>query len=155
LPALSGGPGAVSQAEFANEREILYKLFFDMKKDVNELKKMVFDMIQNPMMAQSIPVFNPEMGNQNAITPFNATSSINTNNYSGNQQPLIITNKPQDQIQHHEDVEESLSIIDKEKELIIKALKKHRGKRRDASVDLGISERTLYRKLKEYDIEHL
>jgi DNA-binding NtrC family response regulator len=155
LPALSGGPGAVSQAEFANEREILYKLFFDMKKDVNELKKMVFDMIQNPMMAQSIPVFNPEMGNQNAITPFNATSSINTNNYSGNQQPLIITNKPQDKIQHHEDVEESLSIIDKEKELIIKALKKHRGKRRDASVDLGISERTLYRKLKEYDIEHL
>jgi len=107
------------------------------------------------MMAQSIPVFNPEMGNQNAITPFNATSSINTNNYSGNQQPLIITNKPQDKIQHHEDVEESLSIIDKEKELIIKALKKHRGKRRDASVNLGISERTLYRKLKEYDIEHL
>ena len=46
-------------------------------------------------------------------------------------------------------------IIDKEKELIIKALKKHRGKRRDAAMDLGISERTLYRKLKEYDIEHL
>ena len=47
------------------------------------------------------------------------------------------------------------SIIDKEKELIIKALKKHRSKRRDAALDLGISERTLYRKLKEYDIEHL
>ena len=155
LPALSGGPGAVSQAEFANEREILYKLFFDMKKDVNELKKMVFDMIQNPMMSQSIPVFNAEMGNQNAIKPFNTTSTINNNNYSGNQQPLIINNKQHDQIQHHEEVEESLSIIDKEKELIIKALKKHRGKRRDASVDLGISERTLYRKLKEYDIEHL
>ena len=58
-------------------------------------------------------------------------------------------------IQQHEDVEESLSIVDKEKELIIKALKKHRGKRRDASLDLGISERTLYRKLKEYDIENL
>jgi DNA-binding NtrC family response regulator len=110
-------------------------------------------MIQNPMMAQSIPVFNPEMGNQNAIMPFNASASINTNNFTGNQQPMIINNK--EQIQHHEDVEESLSIIDKEKELIIKALKKHRGKRRDASVDLGISERTLYRKLKEYDIEHL
>jgi DNA-binding NtrC family response regulator len=55
-------------------------------------------------------------------------------------------------IHQHEEIEESLSIMDKEKELIIKALKKHRGKRKDASMDLGISERTLYRKLKEYDI---
>ena len=53
----------------------------------------------------------------------------------------------------HEVVEESLNIMDKERELIIKALKKHRGKRKDASLDLGISERTLYRKLKEYNIE--
>jgi transcriptional regulator of acetoin/glycerol metabolism len=58
-------------------------------------------------------------------------------------------------IQEHVVVEESLNIMDKEKELIIKALKKHRGKRRDAALDLGISERTLYRKLKEYDIEDL
>ena len=57
------------------------------------------------------------------------------------------------EIHHHEQIEESLSIMDKEKELIIKALKKHKGKRKDASSDLGISERTLYRKLKEYDIE--
>jgi DNA-binding NtrC family response regulator len=56
-------------------------------------------------------------------------------------------------IQEHEEVEESLNIMDKEKELIIKALKKHRGKRKDAAMDLGISERTLYRKLKEYDID--
>ncbi len=58
-----------------------------------------------------------------------------------------------DDIYAHEDVEESLNIMDKEKELIIKALKKHKGKRKDASTDLGISERTLYRKLKEYDID--
>ena len=56
-------------------------------------------------------------------------------------------------IQEHEEVEESLNIMDREKELIIKALKKHKGKRKDASLDLGISERTLYRKLKEYDID--
>ena len=56
------------------------------------------------------------------------------------------------EIHQHEEVEESLSIMDKEKELIVKALKKHKGKRKDASSDLGISERTLYRKLKEYDI---
>ncbi len=59
----------------------------------------------------------------------------------------------QDDIHEHEEVEESLNIMDKEKELIIKALKKHKGKRKDASTDLGISERTLYRKLKEYDID--
>ena len=65
-------------------------------------------------------------------------------------QPVIIPHK--DEIHAHEEVEESLNIMDKERELIIKALKKHRGKRKDASLDLGISERTLYRKLKEYDI---
>ena len=69
---------------------------------------------------------------------------------SVNNQPVLLSN---DDIQRHEEIEESLNIMDKEKELIIKALKKHKGKRKDASADLGISERTLYRKLKEYDIE--
>ena len=64
-------------------------------------------------------------------------------------QPVIMNNN----IHDHVEVEESLNIMDKEKELIIKALKKHRSKRKDAALDLGISERTLYRKLKEYDIE--
>jgi len=63
-------------------------------------------------------------------------------------QPMVLNNN----IDEHQEVEESLSIMDAEKDLIIKALKKHRGKRRDASGDLGISERTLYRKLKEYNI---
>jgi DNA-binding NtrC family response regulator len=71
--------------------------------------------------------------------------------------PILLTvkqiNQNGEQIHHHEAIEESLSIMDKEKELIVKALKKHKGKRKDASSDLGISERTLYRKLKEYDIE--
>ena len=64
-------------------------------------------------------------------------------------QPVIMNNE----IHDHVEVEESLNIMDKEKELIIKALKKHKSKRKDAAMDLGISERTLYRKLKEYDIE--
>jgi DNA-binding NtrC family response regulator len=64
-------------------------------------------------------------------------------------QPVIISNE----IQEHEEVDENLNIVEKEKELIIKALKKHRNKRKDAALDLGISERTLYRKLKEYNIE--
>lgn len=149
LPVLAGGKAAVSQQEFANEREILYKLFFDMKKDVNELKKMFFDILQNPGMAQHIPMYN---GNDNIGPEMKA--SVNSNNYGQPSQHVLI-NQNGDDIQHPEAVEESLSIMDKEKELIIKALKKHRGKRKDASSDLGISERTLYRKLKEYDIEDL
>ena len=143
LPVLSGGAGVVSQTEFANEREILYKLFFDMKKDVNELKKMFFDLLQNPSLAQHAPVFSQDNNLKELNTHIAGTNST---------QPVFIHQHGND-IQLHEDVEESLSIVDKEKELIIKALKKHKGKRKDASLDLGISERTLYRKLKEYDIE--
>ena len=152
LPVLSGA-GVVSQSEFANEREILYKLFFDMKKDVNELKKMFFDLLQNPAAANRSAVYNPEpINNYKELTPVTAQS------YQHSSIPVIIRNNNDNNdsgIQHHEDVDESLSIMDKEKELIVKALRKHRGKRRDASMDLGISERTLYRKLKEYDIENL
>lgn len=147
LPVLSGA-GNVSQTEFANEREILYKLFFDMKKDVNELKKMFFEVLKNPSIAANMPSFS----NDRNVTEYNQHTPALPNKtpsflYGGN--------RNSEAIQQHEDVEESLSILDKEKELIIKALKKHRGKRKDASLALGISERTLYRKLKEYDIEEL
>ncbi len=145
LPVLAGGAGAVSQTEFANEREILYKLFFDMKKDVNELKKMFYDLLQNPNMAARTNVFTDEIKD----FPTNNSNSISQ---SSNQQVILHQNNNNDLHQHVE-VEESLSLIDKEKEFIIKALKKHKGKRKDAAMDLGISERTLYRKLKEYDIE--
>ena len=138
---MAGGAGSVSQSEFANERDILYKLFFDMKKDVNELKKMFFDLLQNPDIARHAPVFNDQSFAELNGNPSNTASS----------KPVFLPHNT-DMIDHHEDVEESLSIMDKEKELIIKALKKHKGKRKDASLDLGISERTLYRKLKEYDI---
>jgi hypothetical protein len=148
--------------EFANEREILYKLFFDMKKDVNELKKMFFEMLQNPSIAVQTGNFTRDaMMNelkeemlQNNITSntIQATNNIPTPispvqiNHS---QPLLIENE----LQNHYEVEESLNIMDKEKELILKALKKHRSRRKDAASDLGISERTLYRKIKEYNIE--
>lgn len=153
LPVLAGGGAAVSQTEFANEREILYKLFFDMKKDVNELKKMFYDLLQNPGMAQHAPVFAGD--NMGQLKEFPGTGNNLSGGYAAPSSSVIFHNGNDNGIQQHEDVEESLSIVDKEKELIIKALKKHRGKRRDASLDLGISERTLYRKLKEYDIEDL
>lgn len=151
LPVLVGGKAALSQQEFANEREILYKLFFDMKKDVNELKKMFFEILQNPGMGQSIPMYNNNNMEGGGMMPEHK-SPVSSNNYGQNSQPVFINQKGED-IHHLEAIEESLSIMDKEKELIIKALRKHKGKRKDASSDLGISERTLYRKLKEYDIE--
>jgi DNA-binding NtrC family response regulator len=147
--------------EFANEREILYKLFFDMKKDVNELKKMFFEILQNPAIASQANNFTREtMMNElkedvfeaNANTTYAPASNIVAPKLPvqiNNNQPLIIDND----MQGHFEVEESLNIMDKEKELILKALKKHRGRRKDAATDLGISERTLYRKIKEYNIE--
>ncbi len=152
FPVLAANHNNESHSEFANEREILYKLFFDMKKDVNELKKMFFDILQNPSQVPSSVNFGAD-GNFRELNPL--ASSNNNNGFTPQSSQPVIIHQDGKNIHQHEDVEESLSIIDKEKELIIKALKKHRGKRRDASLDLGISERTLYRKLKEYDIEDL
>lgn len=157
LPAVSNqGTGG----EFANEREILYKLFFDMKKDVTELKKMFLEILQNPSLAGTaanftrdslMNDFHPATDNQTMLTPPVLTQPASQPSFlPPGSQPVLLHD---DDIHHHEEVEESLNIMDKEKELIEKALKKHKGKRRDASLDLGISERTLYRKLKEYDIE--
>ena len=138
--------GGNTGGDFNSERDILYKLFFDMKKDVTELKKMFFDILQNPSMAHS-GVFPEEnvLHNFKQPEPQAAPAGI-----ISNPQPYIIQDSSK--IDHHEEVEETLSIADKEKELIEKALKKHKGKRKDAALDLGISERTLYRKLKEYNI---
>lgn len=141
-----------SNEHFSNEREILYKLFFDMKKDVTELKKMFFEILQNPSSAPNQTVFNEikDLHAQEIIQP--ATMTFGGHSTSSVQSmPIAFGTK--NSIQEEVIVEESLNIMDKEKELIIKALKKHRGKRKDASLDLGISERTLYRKLKEYNIE--
>ena len=144
LPVLVHTNGQGGQ-EFSNEREILYKLFFDMKKDVTELKRMFLEVLQNPnLVAQNPNLMNQlqELKTQELMQPLNQPVLQPV-------QPVLMHN---DGIHEHEVVEESLNIMDKERELIIKALKKHRGKRKDAALDLGISERTLYRKLKEYDI---
>jgi len=148
--------GVSPLGEFANEREILYKLFFDMKKDVNELKKMFLEILQNPSITGQSTNFNKEsLINElkEDIMPSSAAhvSSANTQPtvHLNHPQPIIIDKEPNS----HYEVDESLNIMDKEKELILKALKKHRGRRKDASNDLGISERTLYRKIKEYNIE--
>ncbi|MBK7291531.1 MAG: sigma-54-dependent Fis family transcriptional regulator [Chitinophagaceae bacterium] len=144
MPILASANG--NSHEFANEREILYKLFFDMKKDVTELKRMFLDVLQNPEMANHSQSFMndlQELKSSESLQPKMTQQALQSS------QPVLMNND----IHDHVEVEESLNIVDKERELIIKALKKHKSKRKDAALDLGISERTLYRKLKEYDIE--
>jgi len=118
------------QKIFNSEREILYQVLFDMKKDVNELKKLVHD-----IMGGKMPIEVPE---EPATYPH-----------------PIHTVHPVPSIQEAEAVEEeeSLSLEEVEKEMIRKALEKHNGRRKNAAADLKISERTLYRKIKEYNLE--
>ena len=141
--------------EFSNEREILYKLFFDMKKDVTELKKMFLELLQNPNLVTQNQSFINELKESDSyrLKHGDSVQPLLVQPVSQATQPGSIGIAMNNDIQEHVEVEESLNIMDKEKELIIKALKKHKSKRKDAALDLGISERTLYRKLKEYDIE--
>ncbi len=126
-----------------NERDLLYKVLFDMKKDLNELKTVVAGLMQGR-----------EVDHDTAASLFNAPIYNDQQGVIHTQQPgVTIQPKPLDIHAHEELVEESLSIIDKEKELIRKAIEKHKGKRKYAARELGISERTLYRKLNEYNMK--
>ena len=117
-----------------------------MKKDVTELKRLFFEVLKNPAVAHQDPHFVAEVKElQSAET----SAPVLYTPAAPQAQPVLV----HEPIHEHEEVDESLNIMDKEKELIIKALKKHKGKRKDAANDLGISERTLYRKLKEYSID--
>jgi len=147
----SGGGSQSGSADFNTERDILYKLFFDLKKDMNDLKQMVFDVAHHqgytpvdPSTNNIIPAYTT-----NDIEQINTGNTGNTgnNNYNVNT-PILLESKD-----HHELIEETLLLADREKEFITKALKKHKSRRRDAAAELGISERTLYRKIKEYNID--
>lgn len=138
--------------EDLSERDILYKVLFDMKRDMVELKKLVAEIIQHDGNASAIA--NPQLISQLyrdiEHPPADAPQPQFTihqpgNNSSPQQSNYNITHDA-------EEVEESLSLIDKESDLIKKALKKHRGKRKLAAQELGISERTLYRKIKELNL---
>ena len=153
LPMVMGaGSSQSGNSEFMNERDILYKLFFDLKKDVTEMKKMFLEIIQNPSNITTVSNAMESSYMQDLPTTRSHHESLQHGAMipMGNQH--VILSEAGD-IQDPIVVDESLNIMDKEKELIEKALKKHKGKRKDAASDLGISERTLYRKLKEYDIE--
>lgn len=150
LPAVrtasSGSGGADGQTDFS-ERELMYKVLFDMKRDINDLKKLVLDVISGH--------------NDDDLTEHHASTirrlhqevdPLASSDFNSSIHEVQVHRPGQQAYEEHEEVEESLSLADREIELIKKALEKNRGKRRAASEELGISERTLYRKIKEYNL---
>ena len=134
--------------ESFSERDLLYKVLFDLKNDVTEMKRVIVDLINNNELSNN---------EKTAII-----TRLHTNEEElSNQVPIVndftIEHKNeqstfQESFQESVEIEESLSLEEREKELIQKALKKHNGRRKNAAKELGISERTLYRKIKEYEI---
>lgn len=143
LPAIIGGN---KTNDFSTEREILYKVLFDLKKEMDEMKILLNDIIdQNPSIRYSL-----NNNDNRIITDLSDTLKINT-------QVTPIYSEPvqyhqQGQTSSDEIVEEVMSLADQEKNLIIKTLAKNNNKRKLTAEELGISERTLYRKIKEYGI---
>ncbi|MEM6736479.1 MAG: sigma-54 dependent transcriptional regulator [Bacteroidota bacterium] len=156
LPALINGRD--SGKDF-NERDILYKVLFDMKADMAELKKLVFKMLDGTDRDTEILEDHKQLF-QNIESSTAQLDQFNPEKEDEEEPKLIISNKGDyesdiEDITHTTEADDSLSIEKKEKELIIKALKKNNNKRKYAADDLGISERTLYRKIKQYEIEKL
>jgi DNA-binding NtrC family response regulator len=148
LPALINKSN--SSNDFSNEREILYKILFDMKKDLNDLKK-ITDHLKSEDHKSSFK--------ENEINAFeNLQSSIDSQKSAeiidfNEKDPTFNSNIDKYHFAEEIKEEETLSIHDKELELIKKALERNNGKRKAAAIELGISERTLYRKIKQHDIE--
>jgi len=148
LPALINE--SKSSNDFSNEREILYKILFDMKKDLNDLKK-----ITDHLKSED----NKSNFKEKDISAFENLQSSISNQKSAEiidfneKEPIFNSNTDKYHFAEEIKEEETLSIHDKELELIKKALERNNGKRKAAAIELGISERTLYRKIKQHDIE--
>jgi transcriptional regulator with PAS, ATPase and Fis domain len=145
LPALYKDQNGVDNI---SEREILYKILFDLRKDMNDLKKIVLEGAANPAHAAQLVKEHAGLfeGIDETISPAQQVTYLDS--------PATQT-EPEEEVQDitHEAEDDSLSIVKKEKELIMRALRKNNNKRKYAARDLGISERTLYRKIKEYELE--
>lgn len=146
-----------STSDFSTEREILYKVLFDMKNDLNDLKKLTMELMQNDNM-KDVQEKNEHLiqkiyNNANEQEDVNEGPILSLSNANRNNTVQIVNNDPNyDFIEDVEEEEETLSLHDKELELIKKSLERHNGKRKLAADELGISERTLYRKIKQYDL---
>lgn len=142
---------ATGGEEHLNERDILYKVLFDMKKDLNDLKKVVAHLVEHNNV-DTLPVEQQEVYLRHLVDDAPVSEGIRIS-------PAVVQTPPADFRSRFdnqsdvEDIEENLSLEEVERRMITRALKKHQGRRKNAAVELGISERTLYRKIKEYDIE--
>lgn len=162
LPAVIQKGGGISSNEFNSEREIMYKILFDMRNDLNDLKSLTSELIKNrgndDLSHQEKNLINrvftqeSQNQNQNSLLYFE-------NSNSGNAQNSSIMKSAENNYEDVEDIEieetkpDSLSLQNNERELIVKALEKHKGRRNKAADELGISQRTLYRKIKQYNLE--
>lgn len=142
LPVVHSPDDNNSNSKDFSERDLMYKVLFDMKQDINELKKLVVDLVSNPDGNVSLSESNAQVV-QKMYREIDPGSDFAT--------PEISIQRKGSEPEHIE-IEESLSLADREIDLIRKALAKHRNKRKGAAAELGISERTLYRKIKEHDI---
>lgn len=146
LPVLM--PRDNDERSFRSEREILYQILFDMKRDVNDLKKLV-----NDLMDRKEGEPRTESDQQNLLDRLYPEQDVRFDSPSTKQPQIHSKRVDESQIEDTEEIiEESLLLQDKEIELINKSLRKHQGKRKLAAQELGISERTLYRKIKEFGI---
>ena len=153
LPILANDRNLFDSKDFSNEREILYQVLFDMRKDITDLKAVV-----NNLMAGRVDVPSYDNIVSQPIMPHRKEQEVDAvidiipnTKHSSKKMPQITEDS---QIEDTEEyIEESLSISDAEKDTIVKALTRHKGKRKYAAQDLRISERTLYRKIKEYGLE--
>ena len=160
LPAVIQKGGGISSNEFNSEREIMYKILFDMRNDLNDLKSLTSELIKNRENSDFSHqeknlinrVFTPDPQVQNP------SSMLYFENQKQYQNSTVISKADEDyedveDIEIEETKEDSLSLQNNERELIVKALEKHKGRRNKAADELGISQRTLYRKIKQYNLE--
>ncbi|MEC5394015.1 sigma-54 interaction domain-containing protein [Bergeyella sp. RCAD1439] len=152
--------GNVTNSEFHSEREIMYKILFDMRNDLNDLKSLTSELIKNRGNTH-FSTQEKELINR-VYTPESAIPNPSSLLYFESDRPPVnptIIASPSEEYQDVEDVEaeetspSSLSLQSNERDLIVKALEKHKGRRNRAADELGISQRTLYRKIKQYNLE--
>ena len=165
LPMLLGSGQVDGATAGYSERDLLYKILFDMRRDMTDLKKMVLELAtgQRPHETQELLRQNSHLFNNNNTASAPAFENGQAADYFLPAAPNSYKNEPETGYDDetpvedisHETEEETLSLDVKEREMILKALKKHNNKRKYAAHDLGISERTLYRKLKQYDLEQV
>lgn len=157
LPAVVGQKKA--EGDFSNEREILYKVLFDMKNDLNDLKKLTLELMKNKdgnkVQEENEGLIRKIYGDDGEELPDDERTALEVLHLPEPrpEKPVIQSNH-EDKYHFAEEIEEeeTLSLQEKEVELIKKSLERNRGKRKAAAAELGISERTLYRKIKQYDL---